>query len=415
MDYDVTIIGAGPVGSTVAKVLTDKGFNVLVLEEHPLIGLPQHCTGKISVEALRELGLKPVGILQEVRGATFYSPSLESLTIKSDTTQAYILNRRLFDSWLSDRCVNAGASLITNARATKISLSSFGVNVGFKCGDSFQSVNSRVVVAADGANSSVARQLGIYSKELTSGKMGVQIQVKGICDIEEDVVELYFGRTYAPGFFAWIVPLGSEEARVGLCVDIHSGKPAINYLNDFIRNHPIASGKLRDCYMGEPSAHPIPTGGPIRRTVSEGVLIVGDAAGQVKSTTGGGLYYGMLCAKLAGETLSEALSQSTGKILRREVLTGYERSWRLKLGREIAFSVRVRSFLDSLRDDEVDYLFHILRKDDSLISFISKEGNLDWQSRITSPIIRRLLKKGTLKPSILYKLGKSFLGIAHKK
>ncbi|MDQ1280252.1 MAG: NAD(P)/FAD-dependent oxidoreductase [Thermoproteota archaeon] len=415
MDYDVTIIGAGPVGSTAAKVLADNGFNILILEEHSIIGSPQHCTGKISAEALRELDLEPVGILQEIRGATFYSPSLESFTIKSNTTQAYILDRRVFDTWLSERCVKAGASLITNARATRISISSFGVSVEFKCQDKYQTIRSRVIIAADGANSGVARQLGIYTQEQAGGKMGVQIQMKGIRDIKEDIVELYFGRIYAPGFFAWIVPLGSDEARVGLCVNIHSGKPAMNYLREFVSKHPVASCKLKGCFMGESSVHPIPTGGTLRRTVSDGVIIVGDAAGQVKSTTGGGLYYGMSCAKLAAKTLSKELSQSTEKLLRRESLAGYERSWKLKLGKEIAFSVKARSFLDSLSDNEVTYLFNALKKDDSLLSFISKEGNVDWQSRITSPVIGRLLKKGALKPNILYKFGRSFLGTAFKK
>lgn len=409
MDYDVTIIGAGPVGSIAAEVLANDGYKVLILEEHPTVGLPQHCTGKISVNALRELNLKPIGTLQEIRGATFYSPNMKSFTIKSNITQAYILDRQIFDSWLSDRSVKAGAKLITNARATNISTSSLGTNINFKCGNNSQNIASRVAVAADGANSSVAHWLGLYSKESASVKMGVQREVKGIRDIEQDVVELYFGRKYAPGFFAWIVPTRADEARVGLCVNVHSDKPALKYLDEFIHNHPIVREKLKGCLLEEPTAHLIPTGGPIRDTVYDGIIIAGDAAGQVKSTTGGGLYYGMLCAMLAGKTLSKALANSKNGVILKEALVEYERSWRRKLGGEIAFSVKARSFMDSLTDDEVAYLFNILREDDSLMDSIVKEGDLDWQSSVTRPIVKHLLKKVAMRPSVLYKLGKSFL------
>ena len=409
MDYDVTIIGAGPTGSMMAEALAKDGHSVLILEEHPEVGLPQHCTGKISVNALMELNLKPMGVLQEVRGATFYSPNMESFTIKRDTTQAYILDRRIFDSWLSNRAVKAGARLITNARAIGVSVSSTGVDVDFRCESNSQRVTARMIVGADGANSSVAHWLGLYSKEPDGMKMGVQREVMGIHDVEPDVVELYFGRRYAPGFFAWIVPIGNDEARVGLCMNIHSAKPALKYLDRFIYNHPIACEKLKGCLLKEPNAHIIPTGGPLQKTVSDGVIIVGDAAGQVKSTTGGGLYYGMLCATIAGKNLSKALRASKTGIIRKKALVEYQRLWKRKLGREIAISVRARVFLDSLTDDEVAYLFKILQEDDFLKEKIEVEGDIDWQSRITRPILKYLLKRVARRPNILYKLGKSLL------
>ena len=409
MDYDVTVVGAGPAGSTLAEILAQDGHRVLILEEHPTVGLPSHCTGKISVNALKELELDPIGVQQEVRGAVFYSPKTGSFRVERNATQAYILDRPIFDGRLSKRAVDAGACLITNARATGISMSTTGVNVDFSREGETQRAASRLVVAADGANSNVAHWLGLYSKELRCMRMGIQREATDVRDVQPEIVELYFGRCYAPGFFAWIVPIGHDKAKVGLCTSIPSDKSALTYLDSFINSHPVAHEKLKDCSFGEVSAHIIPTGSPPGETVSDGVIVVGDAAGQVKSTTGGGLYYGIACAKIAGEAVSKALKASANGLVRKESLVEYELLWRKKFEREIAFSVKARLFMDLLTDDELDYLFSIVQEDYSLKNLIEFEGDLDWQSRITQPLIRSLLPKIAKKPTLLYKLGKSLL------
>lgn len=409
MDYDVTIIGAGPTGSLLAELLAKEGHNVLILEEHAEIGLPQHCTGKISVKSLNDLDLKPMGVLQKIRGATFYSSDAEPFLVEKKSTMAYILDRSIFDNYLSEKAVKAGAALIKNARATGVSISSSCTKVNFICKSKSQSTTSRIIIGSDGARSSVAHWLELYSKSHDKMKLGVQKEVVGIEDIEPDIVELYFSRNYAPGFFAWIVPTGKERAKIGLCVDVHLGRFALKYLDKFCKNHPIASVKLRHSASKEVRAHIIPTGGPLKKTISDGVIVVGDAAGQVKSTTGGGLYYGMLCARIAGNTLSIALKTSKKGIIRKEALIKYEKLWRKRLEKEIVFSVKARAFMDSLTDEEIAYLFKVLREDELSKGIIEAKGNIDWQSKILGPIITHLFIKIAKKPQILYKLGKNFL------
>ncbi|UCH03226.1 MAG: NAD(P)/FAD-dependent oxidoreductase [Candidatus Bathyarchaeota archaeon] len=415
MDYDATLIGAGPTGSLLAEMLANEGYDVLMLEEHSEIGVPQHCTGKISATALKELDLKPAGVLQKIRGATFYSPNAESFKVEKNSTVAYVLDRRIFDKYLSEKAVKAGAVLIQNARAAGVSISSSCTKVNFICRSKSQNVTSRIVIGSDGARSSVARWLGLYSKNHYEMKLGVQKEVVGIEDIEPDIVELYFGRNYAPGFFAWIVPMGKERAKIGLCVDIRLARFAFNYLDKFCKNHPIASIKLRQSISNKINAHIIPTGGSLKKTISDGVLVVGDAAGQVKSTTGGGLYYGMLCSRIAGKILSMALKTSKKGIIRKETLIEYEKLWRKKLEKEIVFSVKARAFMDSLTDEETDYLLKILREDEPSMNIIEAKGNIDWQSSLLSPIVTPLISKVAKKPKILFKLGKNLIMQGRKK
>jgi geranylgeranyl reductase family protein len=400
------IVGAGPSGLTLAQTIASEGVDVLILEEHPEVGLPQHCTGKVSVNAVKELDLEVIGVLTQVRGATFYPPSLESLTITRDDPQALILDRRIFDQSLATKAVNAGATLITNARVKGLSVKTGGVTVVFEGRKKKEEVEARLVIGADGAASATARLAGLYSKKPSEVRISVQREVSDVQAVQS-MVELYFGRRWAPGFFAWIVPTGHDTARVGLALRPNTPLPVAKYLDDFVENHPIAREKLVGCRVLAESHHIIPTGGVLRRAVSDGVLVVGDAAGQIKSTTGGGLYYGMACSKVAGRVVVTALRGSPEAVLREEALRSYETEWRARFGGEIAFSVRVRAFLDSLSDDEVDYLFNVIQRDASLIRRIEVDGDIDRQLKV-GVIMLRYIKYAIKKPGLMFKLRKVF-------
>ena len=176
-------------------------------------------------------------------------------------------------------------------------------------------------------------------------------------------------------------------------------------LAHFIVSHPLIAPRLAGSEVVEESIHAIPTGGALRRTVGDGVLVVGDAAGQVKSTTGGGLYYGILCARMAGEALSRALEESEGTVLGKR-LERYELGWRSRIGEEISFSVKARAFLDSLTDDEVDFIFQVIKEDKSLAGLIESLADIDYQSRIGKGVLSRLGLALMRRPSILSKAGR---------
>jgi flavin-dependent dehydrogenase len=168
-------------------------------------------------------------------------------------------------------------------------------------------------------------------------------------------------------------------------------------------SHPIARKKLENGHCTVQRTHLIPTGGTLNQTVSDGVLIVGDAAGQVKSTTGGGMYYGMICAKIAGRVISKALS-SLDNVLKRKSLIEYQKLWQKQLGKEIAMSAKLRFFFDTLSDDEVNFLFQVIRKNKELINEIEAVGDIDWQSKLLSPLLKYFIGPLMKKPQLLLKL-----------
>ena len=403
MDYDLIVVGAGPAGSTVADQVARDGYKVLLVEEHETVGSPAHCTGKLSCSAARELGLEPPGLLVELRGAFFYSPSGNELVAEKKETQAYILNRRVFDSHLASKAVESGAYLETSTRATAIRIGLSEVSVKFSKGGRSEDRTCRVVVGSDGVTSTVARLTGLYSKAPSEIRMGAQRELNHARPRAPGFVEVFLGSQTAPGFFAWLSPSGQDRARVGLCVKpgISGGAP-MDRLGRFIVSHPIIAPRLAESEVVEESIHAIPTGGALRHTVGDGVLVVGDAAGQVKSTTGGGLYYGILSAHMAGEALSRALEEPGGTVPGKR-LERYELKWRSRLGEEIRFSVKARAFLDSLTDDEVDFIFQVIKEDKSLAGLIESLADIDYQSRIGKSVLSRLGLALMRRPNILSK------------
>ncbi len=408
---DVAVVGAGPSGLTVAAAVAREGGDVLILEEHPAVGVPPHCTGKISVNAIQELGLDVHGVVARVRGATLYPPSVRPLTIARDDVQAFIVDRRIFDRSLAAKAVDAGAALLTDARAMEVVVKPSGVTVVFEGKERKGEVHARLVVGADGAASVTARLAGLYTKSSSEVRLGVQREVVDV-PVVQGMVALYFGQRWAPGFFAWIVPTGHDTARVGLAVRPNAPAPVDQYLDAFVANHPMARETLQGSRVVAESRHILPTGGVLPHLVADGVLVVGDAAGQVKSTTGGGLYYGIACAQMAGRAISVALRDPSNATLQGHALQRYEAEWRARFGREIAFGVRVRAFLDALNDDEVDYLFTVLHREPSLIQHIEADGDIDRQSTVGLTLLR-YAKYAIKRPGLLVKLYQAFPRLGH--
>ncbi|MFH0748329.1 MAG: NAD(P)/FAD-dependent oxidoreductase [Candidatus Bathyarchaeota archaeon] len=410
MDVDAIIVGAGPIGSTVATIIAKAGHDVLILEEHSEIGLPEHCTGKISINAVKELNLPNIGVKNKVNGATFYSPDMNYIRVERKSIQAHIFDRTILDQWLLDKAINAGAILLKNARVMNVSINLNKVLVHFRHRGETHHIVSKIVVGADGAGSSIARHLNLYSKELLAHRIAVQRELINIHNLKPELVEIYLGKNFAPGFFAWIVPTGENSVKVGLGIDPAQNKNLLNYLENFVTSHPIAGKKLAGGICTRQTAHILPTHGTLNRTVSDGVLIVGDAAGQVKSTTGGGLYYGMVCAKIAGEVISKTLF-SSDNIVREAALVEYQKRWRERFGKEIEMSIKTRLILDSLTDEELNLLFNVIRQDEALIGVVEATGDIDWQSRLSILVFSRLTSALVKKPKLLLKLGKLFLGV----
>lgn len=353
---DVAVVGAGPCGSFTAYTAARLGVDVLVFEEHHEIGVPTHCAGHLSITGLKRLGLcLPQKIVENmIRGVVFYSPLGSRFSVRFNFPITIVVNRELFDKYIAKLAGEVGVQYCLGARV-KSFLCSSGIVSGVVVDEHGKSriVQSSIVVDAEGYPPVLLKKAGIQTPNLAMTVNAVQAEVDRIDDASEDMVEVYLGQEYAPGFFAWIIPKKDGTAKVGLAT--RTGNPK-EYLQRFISKHPVASHKLRKSKVTHVSFHPISLGGPLSKTYADGVLAVGDAASQVKPTTGGGVILGLLCSKIAGEVVHEALKNNDFSA---KFLSRYQRRWKQMIGFDMAVMLQTRKMLNRLSERQVDRLLKL--------------------------------------------------------
>jgi digeranylgeranylglycerophospholipid reductase len=391
--YDAVVVGAGPAGSTVARMVARRGFKTLLCEEHEFNGKPCHCTGKLTDHAFKEFDLPR----DSVRAALLHSPSGKTLFIRRETIDSHILDRELFDSRLAEAAYSAGAELSPQTRVNDLYRGSDGLVTlrARKMGKPVQ-FRTRLVIDAEGASPVLLRKLDLQRK--SEFLTGLQYEIAGVELDSPETVELYFGRGVAPGFFAWIVPLGDDEARVGLCIrSSHATLPVRDYLQKFLR-HSLLSIRFRERNIRKTYAGVLPVGGPISKSHTDSVLVVGDSAAQVKSTSGGGIYFGLKAAQAAADTAVESMEEddTSERFLRR-----YEARWRRSIGHELRATAIARRILDRLTDAEFDRLFQIL-SDETTLGIIQAYGDTAYQTRLLRPILPRLLERLNLPSDAIF-------------
>jgi len=377
MKYDVVVVGAGPIGSIAARYAAKNGAKTLIIEEHGEIGSPVQCAGLISTRALEECEIEEGDFIDgRMKGAYIYSPDGKELGVHGNQVKAYVINRKMFDRTLATRAVEAGSDLLLKTRAQGLSRKKEGMVLEVKDA----SIEAGVVIGADGLQSRIARWAGLGRVEKVLS--GIQIEAPYSFK-DPEYVEIYLGNKVAPGFFAWAIPASKDIARIGLCIDPDKN-PAQHYLKRLLESHPVVSkrylGSATDLVMGG-----IPLG-PQPRTINDGVMIVGDAAGQVKPTTGGGIYMGAVCAKIAGEVAAKAAKEGDIGAAR---LEEYEKRWRAAIGRELAIGMRIHQTFGHLSDKSLNELIGFFQ-DPKISALITSYGDMDHPSIL----LARLLKEG---------------------
>jgi len=381
---DIVVVGGGPCGSYSAYTAAKLGAEVLVCEEHEEIGVPKHCAGHLNISSLMRLGLRiPRGAVEnEIRGAVFYSPSGKEFVLRCRAPVTYVVNRELFDKHLFDLAVKSGVQYRLKSRVKSLLFDSGSVKgVSLKEGGNEERLEANVVIDAEGCSSKLLKKTGLHGLKGSRMVRGIQAEVDDVEDVDEDMVEVYLGRNVAPGFFAWIIPKKDGSAKVGLATRV--GNPR-NYLRRFMEKHPVASEKLRKSRVTGLSFHPIPLGGPVAKTYSDGFLVVGDAASQVKPTTGGGVIFGLTCAREAGEVAYEAVKRQD---FSEAFLSSYQSRWKRLVGFDLAAMLRMRRMLDSLPDSRIDGMIGLCRRL-GIDSVLEKVGDLDFQGRSLIPMIK---------------------------
>jgi len=379
MQYDVVVVGAGPVGATAARYAALNDASVLLIEEHASVGSPVGCTGLLSTRAILECDVEPTNdfVLNSVRGAHVYSPDGNCLQIDGGKTKAYVVSRKMFDRKLVKMAVDAGVDVSIRTRAVGLNRTKRLQELSVLQNGVPKTITANVIIGADGVRSNIAQMsgLGRVQKVLS----GIQIEAPYSSN-DADFVELFMG-SQAPGFFAWAVPVSDKISRIGLAVPAGNESNTVQYLNDLLNSNQVVSkryggGALDIVYGGIPL-------GPLEKTAADGVLIVGDAAGQVKPTSGGGVYTGAACAKIAGEVAALAAIEEDASGDR---LNEYDKRWRAKLGRELGIGMKIHDFMGGLSDAELDDLLGSMNTP-AILDMITEYGDMDHPSILIKKLL----------------------------
>jgi geranylgeranyl reductase family protein len=368
MDSDSLIVGAGSAGLLAAKEIASKGFSVKILEEHSQVGIPSHCAGLVSIEGLKRIGVvaSKSFVQNDVVGGWIYSPDGHSIEIRDKRPRAHVIDRIALDQYLAESAIDAGAELVLGRRAEKLKLingSIVGV-IGTEWAE-----ESRLIIDAEGPSRRLVKEAGLVNSRRVP-LLGVNTEVK--CDMDPTMVEVWFGEETAPGFFAWVIPTSNQEARVGLATRV--GDP-IMLLTRFIKRR-FGAVSYQSPRIGQ-----VLVDGPVSRTSFPGMLLVGDAAGQVKPTTGGGIVLGGLCAIKAGSVASQSLE--SGDLSERS-LVHYEDEWRRLYGAEFRSMQTLRNLVDRISDERMNRLLRIFNESglNNVLEEIVAGGDMDLQEGV---------------------------------
>lgn len=404
------MVGAGPAGGMAALSAARAGLRVALVEEHPTVGTPPHCSGKLQLHAFREFDLPRHLILNTLQAGAFYAPDGSVAKVRRPEPDSHVVDRADFDRWLAEEAQGAGADLLLNTRLAGVERvngvmrlrggNGGGGSLGSRgrLGGGDTTLTARVVIDAEGARPVLPASLGLRLRR--SYVLGLQYQMDGVELEEEDCPEVYLGGGYAPGFFAWLMPIGGRRARAGLCVDPHlAGRAPVHYLERLIHEHPVASRRLRRAVVERKLAGPIPVLGNRGPSVVDRMLIAGDAAGQVKATSGGGIYFSLIAGRLAAEAARRFVGGEE------EALGRYEREWRRRFGRELQATAFARTTVNHMTDPELNAFITAIGDDERFRRTVERRGDTAYQSRLIAPVIAATLRWSLARPvgSVLFK------------
>ena len=312
MLYDVIIVGAGPVGCRTAELVSKKGYKVLVIEEHKSVGKPVHCSGLISWRLKELLPDLPKNIIINTVTRAKFSSSSASFELES-RKPVYVVNRARLDKYLYRRAKDAKVKIMLGTRFLGFVRTEDAVKVRTTKG----TFTTKILVGADGPNSTVAKIAGLVQPD--NRLVGIQTMMNG--NFEKDCAELWFDRGLSPEFFAWVIPLSKRKARLGLATKTNAKQRFDKFL------------KMRIGKTKRPDVAGTINFGLMDATAAERIMLVGDAACQVKPFSGGGVIYSLISAGLCANACVKALRENMfgTAFLQQE----YDKKWKSMLQKPI--------------------------------------------------------------------------------
>ena len=360
--YDALIIGGGPGGAIAAGDLAAKGHSVCLVEKRPAIGAPVRCAEGIGKEVLSEF-IEPEDrwISAEIKGAQLVAPDGTTMSIEREMAGSkvgYILDRKIFDRELVWQAASRGAEVYVKTRATAPLIENGTVKGATleSCGE-VRDVSADVVIAADGVESKFSRWCGVDTAVPLRELMSCAQYLLTDIEIDPAMTVFYLGNEVAPEGYAWVFPKGRRTANVGVGISSRrsrDGNRARDYLDRFVAAR-FPHGKTIEYIVGGVSVCR-----PLSCTVSDGLMIIGDAARVSDPITGGGIYNAMHTGRLAAGVASEGISAGDCS---RQALMPYDQAWRhSKLGKSLERNYRIKEYFITLSDDKLNAIVHSIAK-----------------------------------------------------
>ncbi len=376
-DFDVAIVGGGPVGSSLAYRLALQGISVAVFDKKKFIGYPLQCAGILSKSVYELNDLPEDVIINKVNGAFLHSPNY-TLKVEKNETEALIIDRVGYDQYLINRAVNHGVKVFLQHKVIDLNLKEGIINTNkgeFKV---------RIIVGADGCNSIVSKIMGNKLKYSPACQYLVRLSDEDTSKLSLSHVDVFVNSNVLPGFL-WSIPLGDNLFRIGLFSD-NKIKGDSNILDDFLNNGGefennnlnITGYEIVEKYRGN-----IPFYDKNKNIVKDRAILIGDAASQVKPTTGGGLIYGFSAIDIAVDTIVDALLKDDISVLK-----NYSKKFKKLYSGELNTEVKVHNTLNILSDRNLDYLFKKIKENNGE-RLISEYGDMDKQSILVKEVLKR--------------------------
>jgi digeranylgeranylglycerophospholipid reductase len=361
---DIAIVGGGPIGSRVASQTAGMGYKVAVFEKKSEIGQKLCCTGIVSLECLKRFAIPETVLCNYISSVNLVSPAAVAIRISKEEPQACVLDRSALDLKLASQAKAKGAVYYLNSQVEDLSFSPDKAVIKVNNQSNISNIEAQIVVICAGFCSPLIQKLGLGRIDYLT--TGVQTEIESL---SLDGVEIIFDQELAPGYFAWLVPTKDNQYLAGLMTSQSPGKRLREWLNKLEMTGRIKGWNNPIRYGGIPLK-------PLTRTYSDRLLVVGDAAGQVKPTTGGGLYFGLLAADMAADTIQKAIRECDYSARN---LSNYERQWRKKFGHELRSEYLARRIYERLNNKQIDGIFSRLNSG-GLVESILKHENIsfDW-------------------------------------
>lgn len=359
--YEVVVVGGGPSGSAAAESCAKAGLTTLLIEEQAHIGIPVQCAGLLSGSAFEECRVSRRSVLNTVSGATVIGSHC-SLSFHAGKTMAYVVDRSILDQEMAYAAANAGADLAVKTQACGLDVRDHTVVTSGVNGK--QQIGYTVLIAADGPRATIGRLAGLPRAPVYLS--GLQADVPLDTDLEK--VSIY--PNASPEFFGWAIPMGPGRARVGLCGITRVREKFEKFISQYARKEiQFVSGTI-----------PI---GTLRRSTTEGIMAVGDAAALAKPTSGGGIYTGVRSARHAAAV---AVQSCEAEDTSEKFLSRYETAWKRDFGGELRKGYLAFQARQQINPDTMDTLISRM-SDPSVCELIVRKGDMDRPGRLIQSLL----------------------------